>query len=46
MLPIVHEATDDLLRPELLTLTAAMITRLGNKECEKYNTIPVSINIT
>ncbi|KAI2707350.1 hypothetical protein CBS147332_7004 [Penicillium roqueforti] len=38
---IQEEPSEELSRAEMMTLTAAMITRLEGEECLEYNTIPV-----
>lgn len=35
-----EEASDELMRVEVMTLTAVMITRLEGEESLEYNTIP------
>lgn len=42
---IQEEPSEELSRAEMMTLTAAMITRLEGEECLEYNTIPVSMDL-
>jgi hypothetical protein len=37
-----EEPSEELLRVEVMTLAAVMITRLEGEESSEYNTIPVS----
>lgn len=42
MILVEREPSEELSRAEVMTITAAMITRLEGDDCLEYNTIPVS----